>query len=73
MDRTQRKSRALHGYELYCHLHWCHFERRDLHQHFENMNHPEYVWYTLGGHLILGIIVIYLYTKTIGKFTEREE
>jgi len=44
-----------------------------LYRIFENMNHPEYVWYTLGGHLILGIIVIYLYTKTVGKFTEREE
>ncbi|MFC2161392.1 MFS transporter [Acidobacteriota bacterium] len=44
-----------------------------LYSLFEKMNHPEYVWYTLGGHLILGIIVIYLYTKTIGKFVEREE
>lgn len=40
---------------------------------FEKMNHPEYIWYTLGGHLIVGIIVLYIYTKTIGKFTEREE
>ena len=40
---------------------------------FEKMNHPEYIWYTLGGHLIVGIIVLYIYTKTAGKFTEREE
>jgi dipeptide/tripeptide permease len=40
---------------------------------FEKMNHPDYVWYTLGAHLILGIIVIYIYTKTMGKFKELEE
>jgi len=40
---------------------------------FEKMNHPEYVWFALGGHLILGIIVLYIYSKTAGKFKEREE
>lgn len=40
---------------------------------FERMNHPEYVWYTLGGHLIIGIIVLYIYSKTAGKFQERDE
>ena len=40
---------------------------------FEKMNHPEYVWFTLGGHLILGIIVLYIYTKTAGEIKEREE
>lgn len=40
---------------------------------FEKMNHPEYIWYTLGGHLIVGVIVLYIYTQTAGKFTEREE
>ena len=44
-----------------------------LYSSFEKMGHPEYVWYALGAHLILGIIVLYLYTKTVGKFTEREE
>jgi len=40
---------------------------------YEKMNHPEYVWYMLGGHLILGIIVLYIFTKTAGEFKEREE
>ncbi len=40
---------------------------------FEKMNHPEYTWYTLGGHLIVGIIVLYIYSKTAGKFKEQEE
>jgi len=44
-----------------------------LYSSFEKMGHPEYVWYTLGGHLIVGIFVIYFYTKTVGKFTEQEE
>jgi len=39
---------------------------------FEKMNHPEYVWYTLGGHLILGIFVLYIFTKTAGEFKEHE-
>jgi len=40
---------------------------------FEKINHPEYIWYSLGGHYIVGIIVLYIYTKTVGKFTELEE
>jgi POT family proton-dependent oligopeptide transporter len=40
---------------------------------FEKMNHPEYVWYMLGSHLILGILVLYIYTKTAGKLKECEE
>lgn len=40
---------------------------------YEKMDHPEYVWYTLAAHLILGIIVLYIFTKTAGEFKEREE
>ncbi|MGD2294839.1 MAG: MFS transporter [Candidatus Aminicenantes bacterium] len=40
---------------------------------YERMNHPEYVWFTLGGHLILGIVILFLFTKTVGEFKEREE
>ena len=40
---------------------------------FEKINHPEYIWYSLGVHLIVGIIVLYIYTKTVGKFEEREK
>ncbi len=44
-----------------------------LYDVFVKMNHPEYVWYTLGGHLFVGIIVLYIYSKTAGKFKEQEE
>jgi len=37
------------------------------------MNHPEYVWFTLAGHLILGILLLFLFTKIVGEFKEREE
>jgi MFS family permease len=40
--------------------------------YFERMGHPEYVWYTLAAHLILGIVVLYVFTKTLGEFKERE-
>jgi POT family proton-dependent oligopeptide transporter len=40
---------------------------------FVKMNHPEYLWYTLGGHLVLGIVFLYIFTKTVGEFKEREE
>jgi MFS family permease len=41
--------------------------------HFQNLNHPEYIWYTLAGHLILGIIVLFAFTKILGEFKEQEE
>lgn len=44
-----------------------------LYGFYEKMNHPEYLWYTLGGHLMLGIIILFLFTKTAGEFKEREE
>ena len=37
------------------------------------MNHPEYVWFTLAGHLILGILLLFLFTKIVGEFKDREE
>jgi len=37
---------------------------------FREMNHPEYVWYTLAVHCIIGAAVIYLFTKTLGEFKE---
>ena len=39
---------------------------------FRSMGHPEYVWYVLGLHTLLGIAVIYTYTKTVGQFKELE-
>lgn len=38
-----------------------------------NMDHPEYIWYTVGGHLILGIFLILIFVKSAGEFKEREE
>lgn len=38
-----------------------------------NMNHPEYIWYTAGGQLILGIFFILVFVKSAGEFKEREE
>jgi dipeptide/tripeptide permease len=40
---------------------------------FDKANHPEYIWFTLAGHLILGVGLLYIFTKTAGEFKEREE
>lgn len=40
---------------------------------FREMGHPEYIWYTLAGHLILGIGLILAFIKAAGEFKEREE
>lgn len=39
---------------------------------FESAGHPEYIMYTLAGHTVLGILVIYLFTKIVGEFKELE-
>ncbi len=44
-----------------------------LYGHFRNLNHPEYIWYTLACHLILGIIVLFAFTKIWGEFKEQEK
>jgi POT family proton-dependent oligopeptide transporter len=40
---------------------------------FNKANHPEYIWFTLAGHLILGVVLLFIFTKTAGEFKEREE
>jgi proton-dependent oligopeptide transporter, POT family len=40
---------------------------------FEATGNPEYVWYTLGAHTLLGIGVLMLFMKTVGQPEEREE
>jgi dipeptide/tripeptide permease len=40
---------------------------------FQEGAHPNYVWYTLAGHVALGIVAIYLFTKFVGEFRERQE
>ncbi len=37
---------------------------------FNDNGHPEYVWYTLAVHLLLGILAIFIFTKTLGEFKE---
>ena len=39
---------------------------------FNNMGHPEYVWYVLAAHILLAIGVLVLFTKVAGEFKERE-
>jgi MFS family permease len=39
---------------------------------FEEGGNPEYIMYTLAGHLIVGIAAIYIFTKTLGEFKELE-
>jgi len=40
---------------------------------FQKMNHPEYIWFTVAGHFILGMIVITLFTRIWGEFKEMTE
>ncbi|KAA3609965.1 MAG: MFS transporter [Calditrichaeota bacterium] len=40
---------------------------------FEDGGNPEYIMYTLAAHTILGILAIYIFTKTLGEFKELEE
>jgi dipeptide/tripeptide permease len=40
---------------------------------FEESGHPEYIMYTLAGHVLLGIAAIYIFIKTLGEFKEMEK
>ena len=40
---------------------------------FEEMSHPEYVWYVLGAHTVLGIVVLQIFSMTAGELKERDE
>jgi len=40
---------------------------------FRDGGNPEYVWYTLAVHMILGIIAILIFTRSAGEFKELEE
>jgi dipeptide/tripeptide permease len=41
--------------------------------YFTNQGHAEYVWYVLAAHMLLGIVVIMIYTRLAGEIKEREE
>jgi dipeptide/tripeptide permease len=40
--------------------------------YYNSINHPEYIWYTLTLHMVIGILAIYWFTKTLGEFKEVE-
>ena len=37
---------------------------------YQAAGHPEYIMYTLAVHMILAILAIYIFTKTLGDFKE---
>lgn len=43
-----------------------------LYGYFRDTGNPEYVWFCLAGNFILGMISIYIFTKTAGEFKELE-
>lgn len=44
-----------------------------LYGYFRDMGHPEHVWFALAAHLIVGLILILIFTKSAGEFKEMEE
>jgi len=44
-----------------------------LYGYFQNIAHPEYIWYSLAAHFVIGIIVIFIFTKMLGEFKELDE
>ena len=44
-----------------------------LYGYFESLERPEYVWYVLGIHTLLGILALHVFTRAAGEFQEREE
>lgn len=43
-----------------------------LYGYFRDAGNPEYVWFCLAGNFILGIISMFIFTKTVGEFKELE-
>ncbi|MDZ7376305.1 MAG: MFS transporter [candidate division KSB1 bacterium] len=44
-----------------------------LYSQFSTMNHPEYVWLILAGNFLLGVLVLFVFTKRLGEFKELEQ
>jgi proton-dependent oligopeptide transporter, POT family len=38
----------------------------------DSLNRPEYVWYALAANIFLGVLAIFIFTKTLGEFKELE-
>ncbi len=49
------------------------FTYTSLYGFFLNLDHPEFTWFILALHVLLGIVVLNLYTRRVGEFQEREE
>ena len=43
-----------------------------LYGYFRDTGNPEYIWFCLAGNFLLGIVSIYIFTKTAGEFKELE-
>jgi phosphotransferase system glucose/maltose/N-acetylglucosamine-specific IIC component len=43
-----------------------------LYGRFNEGGHPQFVWYVLGGHMILAVLVFYLFVRFAGEFKEQE-
>jgi MFS family permease len=43
-----------------------------LYGFFNDRQNPEYIWYTLAAHTILGLVLIAIFTRTAGEFKELE-
>jgi proton-dependent oligopeptide transporter, POT family len=41
-----------------------------LSEYFTSGNNPEYTWFVLAGHMLVGVIAIFIFTKTLGEFKE---
>ncbi len=44
-----------------------------LYGRFSDSGHPEYIWYALALHTIVGILILMLFTRLAGEFHEQEE
>ena len=44
-----------------------------LYGYFERIGRPGHVWYVLAGHVAVGILAIFLFTRLVGEFHERKE
>jgi len=43
-----------------------------LYGYFEALGHPEYVWYVLAAHTVIGILVLMLFTRIGGELQEQD-
>jgi len=39
---------------------------------FRDQGHPEYIWYTLGAHYLVGVLVFLAFSRLAGEFKEQE-